>query len=130
PVAVLLTTATILPGLLFALTIDLVPSQIGYARSAQVLSEADVRAIDWLRHEVSPGDLVYRNASVALGYGQWGGLPSPWVDAFAEAFAFGPQRIARRRAALDELPSKRDRRIAQLRHKPLRVPPDKLAREG
>lgn len=70
-----------------------------------VLAPAEVSAVNLLRRNVRPGDVVYRSDfSVARGYAQWGGLPQALPDALAMAKGFPRSVIDRRKSILESQP--------------------------
>lgn len=67
--------------------------------------ERDARAIEWVRARIRKGELVYRNHDHTNAYGQWGGLPQPWIQWTVKAFGFAEERIAERERLLRGKPA-------------------------
>jgi hypothetical protein len=85
-------------GLLFPLVIGSHVRGIPFERQVPVaLSVADGQAVDWLRQNIRPGEIVYRRGETGLGYAQWGGLPQLLGEEQAEHFPL-PRRIFPERA--------------------------------
>ncbi|MBI4699752.1 MAG: hypothetical protein HY744_01070 [Deltaproteobacteria bacterium] len=87
----------------FALRLEGIPEQV-YHHAPVALAPPDVAVVSWLRSRVRPGEIVFREPAVGLGYAQHGGLAQPWIDHNAARFDFGAERIARRERLLATLP--------------------------
>lgn len=44
------------------------------------LEADDLLALIWLRRETHPVDLVFRSQPSSLGYAQWGGIATAWME--------------------------------------------------
>lgn len=96
------TVGVLAAGLLFPLVVGFYGRDLPFVRPV-TLSVEDARAVDWLRRNVRPGEIVYRQSPVALGYAQWGGLPQLQWD--AETYYFGvPRDLIERRTRIDRSP--------------------------
>jgi len=89
------TAASLAFPLVFAVQMEGIPRNL-FHKEAQQLSQADVSAVEWLREECPPEDIVYRRFPQASGYAQWGGIPQVWVDKMVPRHGFSRQRISAR----------------------------------
>ena len=108
--AVVLVAATTVGGVAYALFIPLFPKVAGglFNKQCWTLGDDDVRAASFLRTRVKVGELVFRRQFASVGYAQWAGLPSPWLDWAVYAFGFPYDRTGPREALLKSLPASAD----------------------
>ena len=78
-----------------------------FAREAVTLEADDLAALDWLRRNVGPHEIVYRESfRASFGYAQWGGVSTPWTEHRAVALGHPIERLERREAMLRAPPSR------------------------
>lgn len=86
------------------------PDMMAFMKGApQEPAPRDAQAIMWLRARIKKGELVYRNHAHTNAYGQWGGLPQPWIQWTVKAFGFPDNRIAQRDRLLRGKPASVDK---------------------
>jgi hypothetical protein len=93
----------------FVMTVDLpgIPEN-PFSRSPAPVSRDDAAAISWLRRNVEPGQIVYRDHPQALSYAQWGGLPQVWIDDMVRRFGTPVALLEDRTRLLRQLPAAPD----------------------
>jgi hypothetical protein len=71
-----------------------------FHKSAAVYTVDEAHAMNWLRREVEPGQVVFRNSGDPLAFAHWAGLPQPWTDPMLETFGGAPAGQVERRERL------------------------------
>lgn len=89
-------------GLLFHLAFWINPPNIPFSPALwktdieRTLDSSDKEAIQWLRGQIRPGEIVLVPREQALAYAYWGGFPQLWTDPVTQTLGYSPSLLEHR----------------------------------